>query len=75
MPVLKDNVMAENHESEKKPPLITVGVSAFNRKAYLEESLRSLECQTFRDFEIIVVDDGSTDGTGEMMREKFPGIR
>lgn len=72
---MKDNVMAENHESEKKTPLITIGVSTFNRKAYLEESLRSLECQTFRDFEIIVVDDGSTDGTGEMMREKFPGIR
>ena len=67
MPVLKDNVMAENHESEKKPPLITVGVSAFNRKAYLEESLRSLECQTFRDFEIIVVDDGSTDSSPEIL--------
>ncbi len=59
---------------QAKTPLITVGISTYNRKDYLAESLKSIQEQTFRDFEIIVVDDGSTDGTGDMMREKFPEI-
>ena len=56
-----------DRNEDQKSPLITVGVSTFNRKTYLRESLKSLENQTFRDFEIIVADDGSTDGTQEMM--------
>ncbi len=56
-------------------PLITIGVSTYNRKDYLRESLQSLLRQTLRDFEIIVVDDGSTDGTAEMVREEFPEVR
>lgn len=64
----------EKHQL-KETPEITVGVSTFNRKDYLRESLESLQNQTFHDFEIIVVDDGSTDGTREMIRRDFPGIR
>ncbi len=56
-------------------PLITVGVSTYNRKDYLIESLKSIEAQTLTDFEIIVVDDGSTDGTEAMMREMFPHVK
>ncbi|MDR0716263.1 MAG: glycosyltransferase family 2 protein [Azoarcus sp.] len=56
-------------------PRITVGVSTYNRKAYLRECLRALEKQTWRDFAVIVVDDGSSDGTGEMMKEEFPEVK
>ena len=59
----------------EKYPLISIGVSAYNRKEYLKLCLDSLLAQTYPNFEIIVVDDGSTDGTQEMMAECYPGIR
>ena len=56
-------------------PLISIGVSAYNRKDYLQLSLDSLLNQSYPNCEIIVVDDGSSDGTAEMMREKYPQIK
>ena len=58
-----------------KYPLVTIGVSAYNRKDYLQECLDSLLAQSYPACEIIVVDDGSTDGTGAMMQEKYPQIK
>ena len=42
-------------------------IPAYNRRSYIRESLDSIFAQTFRDFEVIVVDDGSTDGTEEVL--------
>ena len=56
-------------------PLISIGVSTFNWKEYLRKSLNSLLAQSWKNFEIIVVDDGSTDGTGDMVAREFPEIR
>ena len=56
-------------------PLITIGVSAYNRMDYLPFCLDSLLAQTYPNCEIIVVDDGSTDGTAEMMKQKYPQIQ
>ena len=45
------------------PPLISVMIGAYNAEPYLAEAIESVFAQTHRPLELIVVDDGSTDGT------------
>ena len=47
-------------------PLIAVIIPTHNRAALLDRAVQSVLGQTFRDFELVVVDDGSTDGTAEL---------
>ena len=55
-------------------PLISVVIPAHNAAKYLCETLESVRAQTFRDYETIVVDDGSSDNTAELA-ERFSGVR
>src|SRR5205085_7744375 len=48
-------------------PRFTIVVPTFNRAALLREALESVWAQELRDCELIVVDDGSTDGTREWL--------
>ena len=48
-------------------PLFTVFTATFNRAAALHRAWESLKAQTFREFEWLVVDDGSTDNTRELV--------
>ena len=47
-------------------PLVSVIVPVYNVRGYLRKCVRSLQNQTERDIEIILVDDGSTDGSGKL---------
>lgn len=47
--------------------MFSVIIPAYNRRALLEQALASVWAQEFRDYEVIVVDDGSTDETMEML--------
>ena len=47
-------------------PLITVIIPVYNIKKYLPRCVHSVMAQTYKNLEIILVDDGSTDGTGEL---------
>jgi glycosyltransferase involved in cell wall biosynthesis len=47
-------------------PAVSVLVTVYNREAYLEDCLRSILASTFNDFEVIVVDDGSSDRSLEI---------
>jgi len=49
--------------------VVSVIIPTFNVEKYVEQCLRSLLEQTFREFEVICVDDGSSDGTIEIMCE------
>jgi glycosyltransferase involved in cell wall biosynthesis len=50
-------------------PTVSVVIPTFNRGQTLRRAIDSVLAQSFKDFEIIVVDDGSTDGTKELLRE------
>ena len=54
---------------ESKLPVISVIVPAYNVEKYIRECLVSLVEQTFRDIEIVVVNDGSTDKTAQIIDE------
>ncbi len=47
---------------------VSVIVPTYNYGRFIEGCLNSIFSQTFKDFEVIVVDDGSTDGTGEIIK-------
>jgi len=49
-------------------PFFSVLITAYNRRDQVERCIRSCTEQTFDDFEIVVVDDASTDGTGAVLR-------
>lgn len=51
---------------------ISIVIPTYNRKDILKTTLASFGGQTFTDFEIIVADDGSSDGTGEMVKSLTP---
>ncbi|RYD24095.1 MAG: glycosyltransferase [Verrucomicrobiaceae bacterium] len=50
-------------------PLISIIMPVWNGERYLAEAVRSILGQTFRDFEFIILDDGSTDRTPEILAE------
>lgn len=45
-------------------PLISIIVPVYNTKPYLSRCIDSILCQSFTDFELLLIDDGSTDGSG-----------
>ena len=60
----------------KDLPLVSVGIITYNQKEYLKECIESILEQDYPNIEIVIGDDGSTDGTQEMLKaydKKFPG--
>ena len=54
-------------------PLVSVIVPTFNRAHVLNRTLDSILAQTFRDYEVVIIDDGSTDGTRSLVEPYLDG--
>ena len=54
-----------------KKPLVSVVVPTWNRKNIIEKTINSILSQSYKKIEIIVIDDGSTDKTGDFLKEKY----
>lgn len=53
-------------------PVVSICIPTYNRKDYLKETLTSVFAQTYKDYEVVIVDDGSTDGTKQVL--KYAGV-
>ena len=71
MPLRPTGITTATPMSE--PLLISIVIPAFNAETTLAESLESVQSQTFADFEVVIVDDGSTDGTPGIARRFCAG--
>ncbi|MDE7287173.1 MAG: glycosyltransferase [Lachnospiraceae bacterium] len=63
---------------EDMEPLVSAIVPVYNGQDYLEKCIESIEEQTYKNLEIIIINDGSTDNTGavcERLRKRFENIR
>jgi glycosyltransferase involved in cell wall biosynthesis len=49
-------------------PVLTIGVPVFNGERYLAQALAGISAQTFPDFQVLIADNASTDGTEEIAR-------
>jgi glycosyltransferase involved in cell wall biosynthesis len=61
--------VAPSLERARSVPRVTVGLPVYNGERFLRESLESLLAQDYEDFELIISDNGSTDGTEAICRE------
>jgi GT2 family glycosyltransferase len=53
---------------------VVVAILNWNGRQYLEPCLRSVFAQEFQDFSVILVDNGSTDGSADLVRARFPQV-
>ena len=56
-------------------PLVTVNILSFNRKDELRNTLTKVYEQDYKNIEVIVVDNASSDGSSEMVKKEFPEVK
>ncbi len=56
-------------------PRVTVVIPTWNTRRWLKGCLDGLRAQTFQDFQVVMVDNGSTDGSVAFVRENYPDVQ
>ncbi len=65
---LKSTEAETRGASGDQRPVVSILLAAYNHAKYVAEAIQSALDQTYRDFELIIIDDGSTDGTADIIR-------
>ena len=59
-----------------KPPLVSIIIPTYNHSDYLRKAIHSVICQTFKNWEVVLIDNNSTDNTDEVIKSfKDPRIK
>ncbi len=66
---LRKCIFRARKKSTTISPRVSVIMTTYNRANYLSEAITSWQRQTFSDFELVIVDDGSTDSTKKLLRD------
>ena len=56
-------------EKEKYTPLVSIIVPVYNLENYIIRTLETIQNQTYKNFECLIIDDGSTDKTEEVIQQ------
>ncbi|WP_218092952.1 glycosyltransferase [Paenibacillus solanacearum] len=72
---LFDRIIAAHEAKERQSPMFSVIIPTYNRDQYIGRAIESVLKQTYKDFEVIVVDDGSTDNTAKVVQSYDARVR
>lgn len=62
-------------EKEKTSQKVTIGITTYNSEGYILSCLESLYNQDYENFEVVVLDNGSTDSSVTLIKESFPQVQ
>ncbi|MGB4924565.1 MAG: glycosyltransferase, partial [Candidatus Nitrotoga sp.] len=66
-----DHWLATRPNKPGYQPLVSIVIPSYNHAEYIEHSLESVYAQTYRNIELIIIDDASNDGSSDIIREKL----
>ena len=75
MKILQNNNYLKEKENQVGLPFVSVIIINYNGRKFLDECIKSLHTQSYKDFEIIIVDNASIDDSIEIIESNFPEIR
>jgi glycosyltransferase involved in cell wall biosynthesis len=63
-----ENILEKHQKLDSNKPIVSIGMPVFNGEKYLKQALDSILAQTYKDFELIISDNASTDRTQQICR-------